>query len=90
MDENYSEIIEILCRKTNYDIALIIIKHLYFIEHSIECPKCKRKVLREEIIDSEYLCSENVIFVVYVSIHLQIVNFVKFNEKQYYIFCKRV
>ena len=58
MDENYSEIIEILCKKTNYDIALIIIKHLYFIEHSIECPKCKRKVLREEMIDTEYLCSE--------------------------------
>ena len=58
MDDRYSKIIEILCRKTNYDIALIIYKYLYYLENSIVCLRCNRKVLREEIIDSEYLCSE--------------------------------
>lgn len=58
MDDRYLEIIEILCRKTNYDISLIIVKHLNYMENSIECFMCKRKVLREEMIDTEYLCSE--------------------------------
>lgn len=58
MDDRYLEIIEILCKKLNYDMALIIIKKLHYMENSIKCPRCKKKVLREEMIDTEYLCSE--------------------------------
>ena len=58
MDERYHSIIEILVEKLNYDLALLIVKELYFLENSIKCQKCNKKVLRKDIIDSEYLCSE--------------------------------
>ena len=44
--------------RINYDTALLIIKELFFLENSIRCPKCKKKVLRKDIVDCEYLCSE--------------------------------
>jgi hypothetical protein len=58
MDNRYLEIVEILCKKINYDTVSKIIKELYFLENSIKCHICERKVLREDMIDTEYLCSE--------------------------------
>ena len=53
----YKEIQKLLISNLNFDISEIIINYLKLYESKIVCIICKKKKLRKEMNDVEYLCS---------------------------------